>query len=416
MIRRAKAGEFNGHVIAAYASARLTRRPREFEDLVDLAEDHGVEYWYHKSPRFDLNTAAGRQVARILAANDAATAEITGELVERAALQRAERGLPHGGGRRYGFPCTCKVRDEDRTHEHPSAEQIADEVAIIKEITARVIAGESTRGIARDLIAQGVPAPRGGKWGAQTVKDLVRRPANPGLVERHGAVMVDRDGRPVASATPGILDYEQWRTAVAVLTDPARGTFRGRLPVSLLAGAAGECYCGGPVRSGARGTYVGRDCNHLKRARHRLGCPGGSECGCRGVDAVVTRYVLSVLAREGVSFQQGAGKAAVDNSAKAAVVRRQLEGLEDKLADDLLTPASYRRQRDRKLAELAELDREERVTRLPGVMVGVSAATWADLPLDRQRAVVQYLCRVRLVPYGPDDPSGVGVEIIPLVG
>lgn len=406
MIARTRAGDFDGHVIAAYSTSRLTRRPRENEDLIELAELHGIEYAYCKSPAFDLNTAAGRQVARILAATDAATAEYTSELVQRAALGRAEQGRPNGGQRAYGFACSCRVPENDRQHPHPGEEQIRAEVAIVKEIANRVIDGEHTRGIARDLRARGVPTARGGQWCARVVKELILRAANVGWVDYRGEILrTEVAGRqePVKAQADGILDLEVWRTATAVLTHPDRGVFHGQTPTSLLAGIA-ACHCGGRIRSGARGTYVGGECSHLKRARTRL--------DGRGVDDVVNRYVVMVLGREGVTTHGQAGPA-VDNRDAMAVLRRQLELLEDRLADELLTPAGYRRQRDRKLAQLADLEREELVSRAPAVMTGVTVESWVSLPLERRRAVVKHLCAVRLVPYGPEDRSGAGVEITP---
>lgn len=78
--------------IYAYTSSRLTRKPRENEDLIELAERYGVEYHYLRSPRFDLNTADGRNIARILAANDAAESERIAERVSRTFDQRARDG------------------------------------------------------------------------------------------------------------------------------------------------------------------------------------------------------------------------------------------------------------------------------------------------------------------------------------
>ena len=89
--------------IIAYTSSRLTRRPREHEDLIELAEEYGVQFYYVASPSFDLNTAAGRRIARMLAANDAGEAEDTAERVARAKLANAVRGEYMGGARAYGF-------------------------------------------------------------------------------------------------------------------------------------------------------------------------------------------------------------------------------------------------------------------------------------------------------------------------
>src|SRR5690606_39044801 len=60
MIAAAKRREFD--VILAYSASRLTRRPREHEDLIDLAEHYGIRYYYVVSPSFDLNTADGKTI------------------------------------------------------------------------------------------------------------------------------------------------------------------------------------------------------------------------------------------------------------------------------------------------------------------------------------------------------------------
>lgn len=104
-------------VVLAYTSARITRRPRENEDLIDLGEHRGTIFQYVASPAFDLNTANGRMVARILAASDAGMAETTSELITRKKQQRAENGQFHGGARPYGYekdgktPRLCEIKN-----------------------------------------------------------------------------------------------------------------------------------------------------------------------------------------------------------------------------------------------------------------------------------------------------------------
>src|SRR5688572_33310973 len=62
MLVDARAGKFD--VILGYSSSRLTRRPRELEEQIDLAEECGTRFLYVASPSFDLNPSAGRTVAR----------------------------------------------------------------------------------------------------------------------------------------------------------------------------------------------------------------------------------------------------------------------------------------------------------------------------------------------------------------
>ena len=101
MLAAARAGELD--VIVAYKSSRLTRRPREHEDLIELAVDYGIQFAYVASPEFDLNTADGPKIARMLAVSDAGDAEVTRELVQRKMRELAEVGRPSG-------PPTVRVR------------------------------------------------------------------------------------------------------------------------------------------------------------------------------------------------------------------------------------------------------------------------------------------------------------------
>ena len=83
MLTRARAGEFGA--ILAYSNSRLTRRPREFEDLIDLAERHGVRIVTVVSGEDNLATADGRMIARLKASIDVGEAERTAERAQRVA-------------------------------------------------------------------------------------------------------------------------------------------------------------------------------------------------------------------------------------------------------------------------------------------------------------------------------------------
>ncbi len=107
--------------------------------------------------------------------------------------------------------------------------------------------------------------------------------------------------------------------------------------------------------------------------------------------------MLALLEREGVGAPTPA-TAPPDVRGNADAVRLRLEQLEDKYADGDLTRAGYVRNRDRLAARLAELERAEALTRVPGPLEGVTPARWAALPLERRRAVVAYLVDVTLLP------------------
>ena len=161
--------------IIAYTSSRLTRRPREHEDLIELAEQYGVQFYYVASPSFDLNTAAGRRIARMLSANDAGEAEDTAERVARAKLANAVRGQYMGGARAYGFEGPIKENGIVINRGRINVEVLEDEKAIWLDCVSRIIAGEREMELVRDLNQRGIPTPNGAKWRIGNLKQLLTR-------------------------------------------------------------------------------------------------------------------------------------------------------------------------------------------------------------------------------------------------
>lgn len=193
LVEDAKAGRVN-HIVA-YTTSRLTRRPREFEDLIELAEQYGVTYTYVRSPIFDLNTASGRMVARVLAAKDAMEAEETGERVTRARDQIRAEGGYLGGPRPYGW-------------EPGEREQRWEEAETLRGMARRLLAGIPVNAISRELNDAGTPtAGKAEHWQPATVRAVLRRPGNLQVL-----------GEATALAVRAVLD------------DPARRTSPGNQP------------------------------------------------------------------------------------------------------------------------------------------------------------------------------------------
>ncbi|WP_210727061.1 recombinase family protein [Sanguibacter hominis] len=81
------------HIIVWHVD-RLHRQPREFEDLIDLVEQHPVRIAAVRGGGFDLNTTEGRPMARQLVA--IAAYESGHNRVKRANKRLAEQGVWHG--------------------------------------------------------------------------------------------------------------------------------------------------------------------------------------------------------------------------------------------------------------------------------------------------------------------------------
>ena len=202
-------------VILAYTSSRLTRRPRENEDLIELAERYGVEFRYLRSPSFDLNTADGRNIARILAANDAAESERISERVARAVAARAEAGTLHGGSAPSGYEYV-----KDPAGRVAAVRAHPEHAAWLAEAANRVLAGETLHGICTEWHRSGRRTARDSQWLPRTLKRALLAPAVIGMREYAGELHV-------ASWEP-VMDRKVWDRLHVLLDDPGRRSVPGR--------------------------------------------------------------------------------------------------------------------------------------------------------------------------------------------
>ncbi|MFI7071880.1 recombinase family protein [Micromonospora sediminicola] len=199
LLADARAGRFS--VIVAYTQGRLTRTPREYEDLIDLATQYGIRFLYVRSPSFDLNTAQGREIGRTMAARAAGEAEETAERVARAVTDRVERGEFHGGPRPYGLEPDAKTIREDEAER-------------IRAWARHVLAGGSLRSIARELNEAGVSTISGAPWRGEVIRKILLNPRVAGLRVHKGAEY--------PSWSPEIIAPATWRALKVVLESPDR--------------------------------------------------------------------------------------------------------------------------------------------------------------------------------------------------
>lgn len=373
MLGEARSGAID--VILAATSGRLTRRPREFEDLIELAEQHGVRFEYLSSPSFNLNTADGRMIARMLAAADAAESERIGERVEREARQRAEQGRPPRG-HALGYS-----RD-GMTLEEPAA-------TLVREAYEAVLAGSSLASVGRRWNESGLRTVHGNGWDAKPVRDVLRNPRYAGLV-LHGGVELSG----VEARWPTIVNEDVWRGVQAVLADPERRMARGTTRKYLLSGFATCGLCGHPlVSGGTRRGYRSLKCvpgRHLERV-------------AEPIEQLVEESALARLRRP------DAAAALVPSQPDLKPLRARGEALRAQrkaLAADLDVDLSFAKARDRRLLEELTLVEAELTEATRGhalaVFVGRDPSTvWADLDIDQRRMVlVELFAEIVVLPPG----------------
>jgi site-specific DNA recombinase len=452
MLADARAGRFQ--VIAAYTTGRITRRPREFEDLIDLAVEHGIEFVYVRSPEFDLRTAQGRRVARTLAAHDAGESEELSERVSRAARQRAEKGLNFGGRRCFGyapdgaaipaeFVVIRKMADDllrgtplgaiarelnsrpfvrlllDNEHlldAHPEDErevfllrhrdgldvaEVARRVGLRQNSVARLLNNVLER--QRKLSGPESKVPgwtstvTGRPWTPGAVRDLLARPRLAGLSVYRGKVV----GK---GQWPAVLPLEQHHAIVALIRDPKRRTTTGNRAGYLLSGIATCARCGNSISSlGTKQT--GKTARRaLYRCRKRA---------CVGVrrdwaDTFVEEAVFERLSRP------DAANLLVDQDrpdtealqAEADAIRIRLDSAAGLFAQQLIDARQLTIITDELNGRLREIEAEQRHTSRAPLLADLIAAgdqveaVWRLLTLDRRRAVVQALMEIRMHPGG----------------
>lgn len=384
-------------VVLAYSNSRLTRRPRELEDLIDLHAETGVLIKTVVSGDDDLSTADGRMVARIKANVDAAEAERTAERVARAHKQLALDGR-HNGPRPFGWDF-----NDDRTLRINPAE-----AAVVRECVQRVLAGDGIWKITRDLNDRGIRTSTGQQWATQVLRRMLLRWRNCGVRTHRGKEVGVGQWEP-------IIDRPTHERVVALLTDPARkSNNRGTEAKYLLTSVAYCGECGGHVVGTNEFSY------ELKNGRTRV-YPHSYKCpraGCMkvqrrmaDVDEHVTRVVLGVLERDGVRLLGGDPVAANSARERIAALEAKLALAADQFADDVITGEQLQRITARLRpdldAERTRLRQAQPTSDLaeyagPGV-----AEAWERADVETKKRIIRLLgMRITINRVGPGNGRG----------
>lgn len=214
MLAAARKHQFD--MIISYSNSRLTRRVLEHEALIDLAVEHRISYAFVASPSFDLNSADGRMIARILVAADAAEAQRISERVTARSLQRAQSGGNNGGPRAFGISADGKSLVESE------AERIKDWYTRIQGGTKLfTLAAEANTGETK------IPSVNGKPWRPHVIRRILLNERNAGL--RFLEVKDEDDPnlsviKEFTTPHKEIVSREIYDDVVRILTDDSRRT------------------------------------------------------------------------------------------------------------------------------------------------------------------------------------------------
>jgi site-specific DNA recombinase len=257
-------------------------------------------------------------MARTMGGNATFESDIKGERVKEKAELRARQGrmngvCPFGWRREYERTATGRViRSWEVIHE--------PEAAVVREITDRLLRGDSLVGITADLNRRGVPAPGaaftfrkkdraeynadGALWNKTSVKKLALRASNAGLRAYKGELL--------PGEWPPLVNRKDWDSVKRLLDAPGRGhrktDVRPGRREHLLTWGVGYCgVCGGLLRVGRKGSkkyerpemYLCAEQNLLGRNRE-TGAPAPKCCVGRRkewVDELVRKVVIARLSQ-----------------------------------------------------------------------------------------------------------------------
>lgn len=352
-------------VVVAYHTDRLYRRPRELEDLIDLADNILIATC---EGDFDLATSDGRAMARVIAAIAAKSSDDSSRRLKRKHVELAAAGKIGGGGRRpFGFePDRLTLR--------------AGEAALIRDAAGRVLAGDTLRSILQDWRRAGVATVTGAPWQTSTLKRLLCSARISGQREHRGQLVGP-------AVWPAIIDPGTTIRLRALLRDPNRNRANGVAARSyLLAGLVicGRCDVAMTTRPTARG-------------RHRYYCAsergGCNRCGISAdrLEADITDAVCALidggdLARRVEARRRGDPETVIVDAIATAEAELHL------LAGDYAAGAVGReafaaatRALDTRLVSLRS---QLGAARTAGQVFALPPATWDALSFDRRRAVV----------------------------
>ena len=263
------------NVVVAYKLDRLTRGG--ISGLWPILErlkrvDVGLAFVHDQ---VDTTTPLGEGVLGLLASMAKQESENLSRRVRSAHARAAREGAIHtGGSRQFGYERDGSI--------------VVSESAVVREVHARIIGGETLRQIAFDLNRRGVKTTRGNEWTSQTLGQMIRSPRLAALRVRDGEAF---HGKWEAILTPD----EHFRIVDALARSPAVGRSVLR---HLLTGLAVCGVCGGSMKTMGFVMKNGKSFPRYQCLRQ----PGFANCGHVAVtktslDAYVVGQTLDLLAR-----------------------------------------------------------------------------------------------------------------------
>jgi DNA invertase Pin-like site-specific DNA recombinase len=408
---------------------RLWRDDLEAAKGRAILRQHRVLISEYSGMEYPMWTAHGQHMARTMSGNGTFESDIKSERIREAAERRADQGrmngvCPYGWRRQYERTASGRVLE--------AREVIGPEPAeVVREITRRLLAGESLLAVTRSLNERGIRPPGadftfrhkaraidnpdGARWSKSSVKKLALRESNAALRIFHKG---EPDERLIKGNWPALVDESAWRRVVALLTAQERRVTRPANRQHMLTWGIGACgVCRGHLRMA-----------HKTKARVPYYVCADPKCGGTGrrqdnVDTLVSETVIEWLSRaDALAWLAPDGRDLAEATDRAAGARDLLAVAGVKLAAgewmietvDAVT-ATARPKLEQAEADIRRLTAASSSRVLADIAGGQARARWEALTVTGRRAVLEAIgLRVTLLPVGRRgpgfDPDTVKIE------
>ncbi|OAR24518.1 hypothetical protein A8W25_19185 [Streptomyces sp. ERV7] len=394
MLRALKAGKLpDGKAVRGaivVADDRLVRRAGDYERFVDaITYDDGRVYADAKG-RKDLYNEDVEAMGLFGVVISKMEVRKTQRRLRNSHRSRAERGIPVGGTRPFGW------ETDKRTRHETEAQLLA---TAIQDFTR----GKSLTAICGEWRTAGVKTTLGNDWTLRSLKLTLWNPRVCGWRTHQGEILRNEDGQPVIGQWEPIVTQAEWE-AVDAIFQARKGRRVG--PKQVIGDVLPETHgqarhlLTGILRCGR--VYDGKQCNtplrvtrQTRLSAHLYVCPSKAAGGCGGlgrrgdlVEEYITEAVLAKLEErqaQALEADPWDGEEKLDRLlAKRA--RLSSEWQDDAVSDDVYFPQlkrlearikELRGERGRRELLAARADRGEDVRE-----------RWGGLHLSQRRALL----------------------------
>jgi DNA invertase Pin-like site-specific DNA recombinase len=312
------------HVVV-YHPDRLMRQPFDLEELLTIADRHGI-ILHGKSGSRDLSDPDDRHYLRGEVAHACRSSDDTSRRLKDAMVDRARDGKPHTGARRFGYSAD-------------GMSIVPAEAEVIRWVCAAFLDGMTPHGIAADLARRGVPTVRGGRWTASQVLGILDSRRAAGIRVFRGEEIGPGIWPPIISEAMfrEVQERRAYRSAVNAEIYPARRFF-------LCRGLVWCAKCGRRMAGKSNGGAVARYGCYGDKERHGLE-PCGRRISAGLLESFAADAAITLLERLTVTGGESAALLSAADHAAIEADRAEIAELKDMWDRQEIRTAEYRQMR-----------------------------------------------------------------------